>query len=289
MATLQQPGLPPMARPLREAVDRVLGPGALPARAHPGLVWDRYPRVWLPDRTPADSRRRKKWLDAFVTGFAGAGRAEKEELEARLARLQALSSASREFSCTGPLLLGAGADHPTETGFSFDPVLGVPVLPGSSVKGLARAGADLLDAPVEQRDRILGTEHPGRAEGGPDKKAPDKEVSSPGVVCFLDAWPSAWPTLRVDILNPHHPMYYQDQARSLPGRRRRVADYTEEPKPVPFLAVEAGTRYRFHLRLRPGGRPQDLDLAWQWLQAGLEHLGIGAKTAAGYGHMTPVA
>ncbi len=56
-----------------------------------------------------------------------------------------------------------------------------------------------------------------------------------------------------------------------------------------FLAVAPGTRFRFWLRWldRASTRPLTDDEkahVWTWLDKGLEYLGLGAKTSAGYGH-----
>jgi CRISPR-associated protein Cmr6 len=79
-----------------------------------------------------------------------------------------------------------------------------------------------------------------------------------------------------DVMTPHYPDYYQEKA--LP------AD-DQNPNPVTFLTVRQGIVFRFGVMLRTGSRSEDgdLGLAAGWLRGGLQELGIGGKTAAGYG------
>ncbi len=99
-----------------------------------------------------------------------------------------------------------------------------------------------------------------------------------GAVAFLPAYPSKRPTpdLELDVLTSHHPDYY--------GGKLPVATDTENPIPVYFPAVAAEAEYTF--ALLPVG-PQNgttlLGYAKTWLSTGLTVLGLGAKTAAGYG------
>jgi CRISPR type III-B/RAMP module RAMP protein Cmr6 len=58
----------------------------------------------------------------------------------------------------------------------------------------------------------------------------------------------------------------------------------EDPIPVNFLTVRAGTRFVF--RVLNGGRTSDsIDCIEPILESALAELGIGAKTALGYGLM----
>lgn len=239
-----------------------------------GLVFSRYPRVWTTERGPAKSELRHEFLRNFVAGFAAQAAVQEPLLNQHLARFDHLDG--RDFICTGPLVTGVGAEHPLENGFTFHPVLGVPWVPGSAVKGLARAAGQMLNGEVEA---LLGSPPPSR-----DKR----DETRPGKAVFYGAMPVGWPKLRHDLVNPHHPEYYADQALGL-DVRRKVANLVEEPKPVGFLAVAPQTRFRFWIGARSGLELTDDErqTLWQWLEVGLSCLGIGAKTAAGYGHMVP--
>jgi len=109
-----------------------------------------------------------------------------------------------------------------------------------------------------------------------DKK--NKKDSLGGEVVFHDAWPTSWPKLITDIVNNHHPDYYQ--GKDAPG------DW-ESPKPVSFMAVAPWQEFSFALSSRKRGENTELvRLARAWLDGALTWLGAGAKTAAGYGCFT---
>lgn len=267
--------LPPLHRTLRDAATPLFGAAVLPPRANPSLVWDRFPRVWG-DELPADARARQEFLARFVAEFSTNGRVLGAGLAATHSRMGALAD-SRRFVTLAPLVSGLGAEHPTENGFRFDPLVGVPFLPGSGLKGLARAAATLLGVPSAETDVVLGPANLGRGgEGG---------LASQGDVVFLGAWPDPWPQLRVELISPHHPEYQSDQSEPV-TRRNRVASYMEEPVPVAFLAVAPSAGFRVYLTTTGRGS-KDLSRAWEWLTVGLEFLGAGAKTASGYGRMRP--
>lgn len=146
------------------------------------------------------------------------------------------------------------------------PIYGFTYIPATGLKGLARATAVLIEKRDDKTDpdilRIFG-----KQEGA-------------GSVIFHDAWPVAWPKIEVDIVNNHHPDYYKDRGEngSAPG------DW-ESPNPVYFLTVVPGTEFRFGIAKRHHEtHPDDVDQARRWLQQGLQELGAGAKTAAGYGY-----
>lgn len=99
-----------------------------------------------------------------------------------------------------------------------------------------------------------------------------------GTIAFLPAHPGSDPGLELDVLTPHHKDYYEGT--------RQVATDDEDPVPVFFPAVapqKETDSFTFPLiPLRRAGRG-DLDHAQRWLSQGLELLGLGAKTNAGYG------
>lgn len=88
--------------------------------------------------------------------------------------------------------------------------------------------------------------------------------------------------LHVDVMNPHFDHYYQ---------HGQAPTDDKEPKPIFFLALPVGCRFRFHMRLHPKADvPAELRTGWRPLaEAAFEHaigtLGFGAKTSSGYGRM----
>lgn len=180
----------------------------------------------------------------------------------------------------GRVVIGVGAKGASEIGLTLHHTWGVPVLPGSSLKGIAALGAR------EHLDGFEGRPDPARARpGGPTAyDALFGDVEEQGAVVFHDAWlvPPADgknPLFR-DVLTVHHPEYYQ-------GRAALPSD-TDNPTPVPFVSTKA--EWLVALEIAPSlGAAEGtawLRAAWAALRVGLERHGIGAKTNAGYGRVT---
>jgi CRISPR-associated protein Cmr6 len=107
-----------------------------------------------------------------------------------------------------------------------------------------------------------------------------------GEVIFFDVFPEQLmvtqngrnePILELDIINTHYQAYYTGTPPAPP------ADYLS-PIPVYFLTVRAGTPFRFRLAAKDQTL---LDTVVGWLKEALQKFGIGAKTMAGYGAMSP--
>lgn len=160
---------------------------------------------------------------------------------------------------TAPVITHISRDSALENaGMCLHPIYGVPILPGSGLKGVARSWAQQQGESQEAIRRIFG--------------AHDDLSQSRGTVCFFDAIPEIIPRLEVDIVNNHHGKYYGNPAENQPG------DW-EDPVPVYFLAVSPGAEFTFAV----SGPQQDVEMALKYLQSGLRYLGVGAKTNAGYG------
>jgi CRISPR-associated protein Cmr6 len=180
------------------------------------------------------------------------------------------ASRTLRYRVTWRLTLGLGLPSPTENGFVFDPLIGVPYIPGSAVKGLCRRTATVAEMDATEWQRLFG----------PEQVTADTATFQ-GSVVFLDAYPSRWPRLAVDVVNCHHPTYYRDQGKS---DSARWPSETESPVPVFSLTVDHNTEFTFRL----AGQEADLVAMTRLLAQGLDWLGIGAKTAVGYGTMQPV-
>jgi CRISPR type III-B/RAMP module RAMP protein Cmr6 len=101
-----------------------------------------------------------------------------------------------------------------------------------------------------------------------------------GSVAFLAATPNRDPGLEMDVVTPHHTRYHKGE------RGYESAPDTEDPVPVFFPAVRAqGETEFFTFPLIPlrSCLSADLRFASTCLAHGLELLGLGAKTNAGYG------
>ncbi len=270
----------PRARPLyRESQKAEFGGGNL------GLWHDKFGDRWNHLKTTETVGFDKLgWLEE-TTGKAREQLANDEFrrlLQRQAARRQELAHALEGrflmMKTTSPFVTGLGREHPVENGFLWHHTLGVPYLPGSSVKGMIRSWHHHW---MEQKQRRLADQILGIQE-----KA--------GQVLFLDALPTSPVRLRVDVMTPHYSDYYLKG--EAPG------DWLS-PTPIPFLTVQEDTPFQFvFLPRHPAGgselkgtgrhRPAPAsagsrlcDTAAQWLKEALEWIGAGAKTSLGYGRM----
>ncbi|MDP4559168.1 type III-B CRISPR module RAMP protein Cmr6 [Halomonas meridiana] len=204
---------------------------------------------------------------------------------AAIARQQGGMSIERQSSWH--FVTGLGNPHPVENGLTWHPVLGVPYLPGSAVKGITRAWLELNDYDAQTRKRLFGSDDkdPRKARAFAD----EPELIS-GEVIFFDALPVQPVTLMIDTMTPHMGDWYKKGDNKPGGAANTPADW-HAPNPVVFLAAaDVVMSFAVAPRLRPGmnkaQREESLalaQLASQALSDALEHQGAGAKTAAGYG------
>lgn len=174
------------------------------------------------------------------------------------------------FRTTSPFVTGMGLSHPIENGFLWHHTLGVPYLPGSSVKGMMRAWVrdwwQEDDEKVAEINRLFGheTEHP--------------EGPAAGRIIVFDALPNEPVSLMAEIITPHS----ADWRITTTPAEKPPADWVS-PVPIPFLAVAPGASFQFALAPRAGAQEGDLDKACGYLAGALEWIGAGAKTAIGFG------
>lgn len=265
---------------------------------NPGLMFDRF----APNISAADQRKeewKKKALeDAKV-------KPNEKALKAHFTRWQALVQAAgaRSFALATDwrFIPGLGRKGALEVGFNFHRY-GFPYLPGSAVKGVARTQAlfelaeslqlsgeegqtlndldKLLEKPQEDFEKEI-KKKPWKLlniepEGVQDFRAVFGTLEAAGGAIFFEAIPQDAFSLDVDIMNPHYSPYYQEKDWPVDWHN---------PKPVAFLAVPAGKVFHFAVGWRAGAPRSDLlAKAEAWLKKGLQELGAGAKTAAGYGY-----
>ena len=266
---------PPLPRSTAEAWERVCRDKAL---VNPGLLFDRYAVLGAVEENRERPQKRFAHLKAVreaVTGLATTplARACRARWEAVV---RAAAAEPWTMQLQARLVTGLGGGGPLEVGLRFDR-LGFPILPGSGVKGLARAYAEL----VEQRDE---TDPDFLAVFGRAPKAGERqEVAQAGALVFFDAIPVDGLQLELDVMTPHYPDYYQGKAPPTPW---------QNPTPITFLTVAPGATFAFAVGLRLGVTDPDRRLralAETWLRKGLAELGFGAKTTSGYGRFAGVA
>ncbi|MDW8106649.1 MAG: type III-B CRISPR module RAMP protein Cmr6 [Armatimonadota bacterium] len=176
------------------------------------------------------------------------------------------------MTAVAPIAIGLGNASPLEVGITLHHTYGMPLIPGSALKGLCRRGALLLmredKLSKEKFEFLFGT--------GGDKNA------AAGAVVFYDAWydPSSpeegeGKPFHRDVITVHHPKYYRERGKTPP------TDF-DDPNPVPFLVIKPGVRFLFVL---DAVNRDCAEYAKRLLQWCLANLGVGAKTNAGYGYL----
>ena len=250
-------------------------------------VSDRHPGLQLDKLSPPGEQKAQRPAIDDVCAAARDEALLRDLSSRRAAVLDGLRARRLQATTAGPLTLHlARASGLENAGIHLHPVYGFVCLPGSGLKGMARAWAETIwiagqDDPAAAWERIRAVFGWTPATDARKSWRPDG-VQAPagsraGAVVFHDAWPTAWPRLEPDIVNNHHAQYYEGKGD--PG------DW-EDPIPVYFLAVPAGAT--FDLAVSPRTPVDDAgarlaELALEWLRGALAHEGAGAKTNAGYG------
>lgn len=180
------------------------------------------------------------------------------------ARWQAATKcfAHTEAELAGRLYIGVTRDNALETGLTVSHTYGMPMIPGSAVKGLCRACAgDWLKN--EEASRYLFGNEPIETD--------EAKIESGGLI-FHDAWwipEDGKKPFVPEVVTVHHPEYYKDG--------KRAATDFDSPVPAPQIAVQGS----FYFVIE--GEHAWSKLAKRLLEKGLADRGIGAKRSSGYG------
>lgn len=177
-------------------------------------------------------------------------------------------SSVRKVRTQGRLVVGLGTPSVIETGIRLNHTFGMPILPGSSLKGLAS----------HYCAKVWGDENKEfqREQGYHRLLFGTTEES--GCICFHDAWyvpESAGSPLVNDVMTPHHPTWLEGTIAP--------TDF-DDPNPLPFLAVTG----EFLIAVSWCGPESDQAKAWteltcELLVRALQDWGIGAKKSSDYG------
>jgi CRISPR-associated protein Cmr6 len=278
----------PMHKGLRPSLEPLLQQ-SLPG-LHPGLWLDRYlshttfakgaePVDYKADEAKAARDRLVERVDhkPLGQGYKAAWTYWRDGLIS-----DGLRTCVCEVESGGRVVIGIGQKNPAEFGITLHRTWGVPILPGSSLKGIAALGADrYFESPAWRRRG----DHATARDGGPTAyDALFGDVEEQGAVIFHDAWyvppASEKNGLHRDVLTVHHPGYYQqgNDGKAEPSD-------TESPIPVPFMSAKGAflIALELHPSLDPATDGHWLKAAWEALRLGLSRHGVGSKTNAGYG------
>ncbi len=192
------------------------------------------------------------------------------------------------------MAVGLGNSHPLENGLLWHPTLGVPYFQGSTVKGLAKALMEKWGADPKVIKKWFGSVNAVSKKvyfeetfGTPLTEELQKQLDeqSVGDFIFLDAIPVEPVMLKQSIMTLHYGDWYQKGDEKPTDKDVQPGDW-HSPIPVGFLAVEKAVM-QFGVIPRLGAKVTDdeLEQVNNVIALALEHLGIGAKTATGYGRM----
>lgn len=274
----------------------------------------------------------------------------KKHIESTHRRWKLTTSSAERFEARslGRLVVGLGGESVLETSLTLQFITGLPIIPGSALKGLCRhyalftIAAELeipslsseqlkimkpkdekkdgkkLPTPMEILDELMAATDQERQkllEAGSDKTRQERlkqaniakdaldlnmkdlqreevdrfrdifgSTDNAGACIFYDSVVSALPQsgtlFEVDVMTPHFVKYYNSANA---GKQIEPPSDNDSPNPINFLTVAAATKFAFAVGVRRGFDKSLAEQAVEWLKTALYEMGIGAKTAAGYG------
>lgn len=178
---------------------------------------------------------------------------------------QAINFCHFTATLSGRLMMGLSTGGAIETGISTHHTYGMPMIAGSSVKGVARAYAESINLDPQYQAVLFGVDEQLASISGQREGA--------GCLVWHDAWwipdGSKKPFVE-EVVTVHHQGYY--------AGTEPATDF-DSPTPNQQLAVQGS----FYFVIE--GDTNWLGLAMKLLLDALAQQGIGAKRAAGYGFM----
>lgn len=159
----------------------------------------------------------------------------------------------------------------TEGSLALHHTYGVPMIPGSTVKGQVRAYLRAIGLDKTLLEDLLGNETERETD----------QVS--GLLHFFDAlWDpsSGSEPLARDLVNPHHSEYYTAT------KNREFPSPSDEPVPAFFMTVRPGQKFRVIFSTSQAASEELLFIAKQWLLPAFESQSFGTKGTSGYGRFS---
>ena len=165
---------------------------------------------------------------------------------------------------SGRLYTGLNSAGALETGISTSHTYGMPLIAGSSVKGIARSHAESLGLDKAHLTVLFGDDS-------------DSGSLKAGALVWHDAWfvPANTPPFAAEIITTHHQDYYNG--------KQLEADEMESPIPNQQIATQGS--FYFVIESAPGAQAW-ATYAQNLLFQALQTQGAGSKTASGYGYFT---
>lgn len=157
------------------------------------------------------------------------------------------------------LLVHTRSHHlPLDISVAWDPVLNVPFIPSSTLKGVGRAYCEKVGPGEDLCGEVFGSQ--------------DRE----GSVFFIDSYPIGCKDKLVepDVITPH----YSEVAGA-------IDEASARPVPVIFFAVSPGVTFRLILLVKSSRLAKINMEGLKRILEGAFESGVGAKTSVGYGRI----
>lgn len=239
---------------------------------HPGLLLQRYACGPTTEQEGSAEKR-----EVLLSAIAASGDPQVRSLYAsayeRWIRSLESSHVSTTLQTEGRVIVGLGSESILETGIRLHHTYGLPLLPGSALKGLTS----------HYCATVLGAQEDRYKQNAEFHKLIFGAMDDSGCVTFHDAWltPDSHEPLRIDVMTPHHPDWTDG--------KKAPSDF-DSPIPIPFLSV-AG---KFYIKVQWNGPNCEHSSAWtqramEILKLALADWGIGGKTSSGYGRLVDPA
>jgi len=186
------------------------------------------------------------------------------------------------------MIVGLGGENVLETGITLHHTYGVPIIPGSALKGLAAHYAAQVWGAGDSEDSGMwkkGRDHHAVVFGTNDDA---------GHIIFHDAWidPESLAKsnegLVRDVITPHHGDYYAKKEYEDGPSKGKLIPSTDfdDPNPVSFLSVAGGFLVAVSCDVTGPEGEKWAVLALDLLHEALQKWGVGGKTSSGYGRLS---
>jgi CRISPR-associated protein Cmr6 len=275
-----------------------------------GLILSRYLSIPVEDKRHPEERKKLFGAAVLACGKA-ASTIYRDAFERRKRQLDLMTGEMKQMTChvQSRLIVGLGSESVLETGITLHHIYGVPIIPGSALKGLTSHFCHAVWGEKDQEFKAFfecGKDKDGKPVlrqgnyhrvlfGGNENSSEEDDTA--GSIIFHDAWicPDSLPQkmnteidfsghqdgLVLDIMTPHHTEYYG-------GENVAPSDF-DDPIPISFLSVTGGFHFAVSCRktrlVISGEEAKWAQLATKFLTQALEHWGVGGKTSSGYGRM----
>ena len=253
---------------------------------HPGLLLQRF----LAHPADGSERWSAEKRDLLTAARAAAGDRDLRSLytsayERWEKALPELTTAN-DFITNGRLIVGLGTENVLETGIRLHHTYGLPVIPGSALKGLAAHFCNEVWGQLSARDAAPKESKRFRRDWEEETFQYHKllfgTTDDSGCITFHNAWLTlnSPNPLVLDVMTPHHPKWLNGVVPP--------TDF-DSPVPVPFVSA-SGT---FRVAVSWHGPVSEkakcwTELAFSLLTEALREWGVGGKTSSGYGRLTEI-